>query len=94
MADKDFVFANILEAYYTMAEANLAGKDYNSIDSYFACIGKPLVSVSAIKIDGNSSLSVEGDVSVYSKPLIMWFENKPLVVSCYTDRGKPGVCRR
>lgn len=83
--DKDFAFANTLEAYYAMAEANLAGKDYNSIDSYFACIGKPLTSVSAVNVGGNPTLQAEGDVSVYTEPLIMWFEDKPLVISCYTD---------
>lgn len=85
MVDKDFVFANTLEAYYAMAEANIAGKDYNSIDNYFACIGKTLTSVSAINVDGNPSLQAEGTISVYSEPLIMWFEDIPLVISCYTD---------
>lgn len=85
MADKDFAFANILEAYYAMAEANIAGKDYHSIDSYFVCIGKPLTSVSVLHVGGKPALRDEGDISVYSEPLIMWFEDKPLVVSCYTD---------
>lgn len=85
MVDKDFAFANTLEAYYAMAEANLGGKDYNSIDNYFACIGKPLTSVSAINVGGNPALLAEGSISVYSEPLIMWFEDQPLVVSCYTD---------
>lgn len=85
MVDKDFAFANTLEAYYAMTEANIAGKDYNSIDHYFACIGKPLTSVSAINVGDNPALHDEGDISVYSEPLIMWFEDKPLVISCYTD---------
>ena len=42
MVDKDYAWANILEAYYAMTEANIAGKDYNAIDNYYACIGKPL----------------------------------------------------
>lgn len=85
MVDKDFAFANTLEAYYAMTEANIAGKDYNSIDSYFVCIGKPLTSVSAIHVGGKPALHDEGDISVYSEPLVMWFEDKPLVISCYTD---------
>ena len=85
MVDKDFVYANTLEAYYAMTEANMAGRDYNSIEHYFACIGKPLTSVSAIHVDGKTALHDEGNISVYSEPLIMWFEDKPLVVSCYTD---------
>lgn len=85
MVDKDYAWANILEAYYAMTEANIAGKDYNAIDNYFACIGKPLTAVSAINVGGKPALYDEGAVSVYSEPLILWFENKPLVVSCYTD---------
>lgn len=85
MVDKDFTFANILEAYYAITEANIAGKDYNSIDNYFACIEKSLTSVSAINVGGKPALHNEGDISVYSEPLIMWFGDKPLVISCYTD---------
>ena len=85
MVDKDYAWANTLEAYYTMTEANIAGKDYNAIDNYFACIGKPLTAVSAISVGSKPALYDEGAVSVYSEPLILWFEDKPLVVSCYTD---------
>lgn len=85
MVDKDYAWANTLEAYYAMTEAYIAGKDYNFIDNYFACIGKKLTSVSAIHIGGKPALHDEGAISVYSEPLIMWFENKPLVISCYTD---------
>lgn len=85
MVDKDYAWANTLEAYYAMTEANITGKDYNSIDNYFACIGKPLTSVSAINVGSKPALHDEGDISVYSEPLIMWFEDKPLVISCYTD---------
>lgn len=83
--DKDFEFANILEAYYTIAEASLAGKDYNTIDNYFSCIGTPLTSVSAVKSGDTITLQNEGNISIFTEPLIMWFGNKPLVVSCYTD---------
>ena len=85
MVDKDYAWANTLETYYAMTEANIAGKDYNAIDNYFACIGKPLTAVSAINVGGKPALYDEGAVSVYSEPLILWFEDKPLVVSCYTD---------
>lgn len=85
MADKDYAWANILEAYYAMTEANIAGKDYNAIDNYFACIGKPLTAVSAINVGNKPALYDEGAASVHSEPLILWFEDKPLVVSCYTD---------
>jgi len=85
MVDNDFEWANILEAYYAMAEANIDGKDYNAIDHCFKCIGKSLTAVSAVKNKTASALQKEGAVSVYTEPLIMWFEDKPLVVSCYTD---------
>lgn len=85
MVDKDYAWANTLEAYYAMTEANIAGKDYNFIDNYFACIGKPLTSVSAINVGGKPALHDDGAISVYSEPLIMWFGDKPLVISCCTD---------
>lgn len=85
MVDKDYAFANTLEAYYAMTEANMAGKDYNSIDNYFACIEQPLTAVSAIKNGDTLSLQNDGILSVYTEPIIMWFGDKPLVVSCYTD---------
>lgn len=85
MVDKDYAFANTLEAYYAMTEANIAGKDFNTIDNYFACIGKPLTAVSAVKNGDTFSLQNEGVLSVYAEPLVMWFGDKPLVVSCYTD---------
>lgn len=85
MVDKDYAWANALEAYYAMTEAKIAGKDYNSIDNYFACIGKTLTSVSAIKNGDTLSLQNEGVLSVYADPIVMWFGDKPLVISCYTD---------
>ncbi len=85
MVDKGYAWANTLEAYYAMTEANIAGKDYNSIDNYFVCIGKTLTAVSAIKNEDTLSLRNEGVLSVYAEPLVMWFGDKPLVVSCYTD---------
>ena len=85
MEDEDFAYANTLEAYYAMAYASLEGKDYNSIDSYFACIGKSLDSVSAISVDGYPAIQMEGSVSIYNEPLILWFEDTPLIASCYND---------
>ena len=82
---KDYAWANILEAYYAMTEANIAGKDYNAIDNCFACIGKTLTSVSAINAGRKPALYDEGAISVFSEPFILWFGDKPLVASCYTD---------
>ena len=83
--DRDYEYANALEAYYTMTEAFVAGKDYNSVDHYQACIGRPLTSVFAADLGQGPALHRDGDASVYSEPLVMWFEDKPLVVNCYTE---------
>lgn len=83
--DEDFAFANVLEAYYAMTEANMEGKDYNSIENYASCMGKYLTAVSVPHIDGKIALQKEKTGWIYSEPLILWFEDKPLVVSCYTD---------
>lgn len=85
MADKDYAFGNTLEDYYVMIEDCVAGKDYSVIDSYFACIRNPLASVSAVSSGGKPVLHDEGAISAYSEPLIMWFDDKPLVITCYTD---------
>lgn len=82
--DEDAAFANILEAYYAMTEANIAGRDYNSIENYSACLGKPLTSVYVIGVNGKTALQEEGEDWIYSEPLVLWFEDKPLVASCYT----------
>ena len=50
---KDYAWANILEAYYAMTEAHIAGKDYNAIDNCFACIGKPLLLFLPSMLAGN-----------------------------------------
>lgn len=81
--DEDAEFANILEAYYAMTEANIAGRDYNSIENYSACLGKPLTSVYVIGVNGKTALQEEGEDWIYSEPLVLWFEDKPLVASCY-----------
>ncbi len=81
LVDKDFGFANTLGAYCAIAEASIAGKDYGTIDTYFTCIGKTLTAVSADVV----SLRKKGDLTVFSEPLVLWFGDKPLVASCYTD---------
>lgn len=53
MVDKDYAWANILEAYYAMTEANIAGKDYNTISlppsrkayENISCSIKPYISL-------------------------------------------------
>ncbi len=85
MVDNDYAWANTLQAYYAMTEANIAGKDYNSIDNYVTCIGKPLTAVSAIRNGDTLTLQNEGVFSVYSEPIVMYFEDTPLVISIYSD---------
>lgn len=85
VVDKNFAFANTLEAYYAMAKASLSGKDYSSIEHYFTCIGRSLTAVSALKYGDTVSLRSEGPLCVYNDPLVMWFGDKPLVVGCYPD---------
>lgn len=83
--DKDWAFANTLEAYYAMTEAYIAGKDYNAVNTYFTCTGQPLTAVSAIKDGEDSTLKNEGNLSAFSEPLVLWFGDKPLIAGCYTD---------
>lgn len=85
MVDKDFEYANILLAYEAMAKAKMAGKDYNAIDSYFACIGEKLTSVSAVKCGETITLQKDENIAVFTEPIILWFGEKPLVADCYTE---------
>lgn len=79
--DTDFVFGNILGAYYAIIEAVQEGKDYHSIDCYLECIGKELTGVSVIVPDNAVSISNMDALSTFSEALILWFGNTPLVIS-------------
>ena len=79
--DTDFVFGNILGAYYAIVEAVQKGKDYHSIDCYLECIGKTLTGVSVIATDSTATVTSMDALSTFSEALILWFGNTPLVVS-------------
>ena len=79
--DTDFVFGNILGAYYAIIEAVQKGKDYHSIDCYLECIGKELTGVSVIVPDNAASIRNKDALSTFSEALILWFGNTPLVIS-------------
>ncbi len=36
-------------------------------------------------VDGYPAIQMEGSVSIYNEPLILWFEDTPLIASCYND---------
>lgn len=82
--DRDYWFANTLEAYYAMAEASLAGKDYSAIADFSVCIGRPLTAVSAVRGSG-AALRQEGAAWAYDAGLVLWFDGWPLIASCYVD---------
>lgn len=83
--DKDYVWANIMEAYYAIANAAEAGKDYNAIDCYLECIGKQLTGVSAVFSEGEASLRRDGEITMFSGPLVLWFGERPLVINKYIE---------
>ena len=69
---------------YEIAKANLEGKDYNSIDCHLTCIGKTLTSVSIANNKNGQALKSDRSITVYTEPLILWFDDKPLVVDRYS----------
>lgn len=81
--NNDFVTANLFEAYYSIAKARVADKDYNSIDCFLGCIGQPLAAVSALNCENGDGLQNKGGIGKFADSLILRFGNKPLVVSNY-----------
>lgn len=79
--DTDFVFGNILGAYYAIIEAVQKGKDYHNIDCYLECLGKELTRVSVIAPDNAATIINTDALLTFSEALILWFGNTPLVVS-------------
>ena len=86
VADKDYTWANVMEAYDAIARAAKDGLDYHGIDCFLACIGKTITGVSVIASEDEDDLiSSEGTVSTFKSPLIFWFGDIPLVISRYID---------
>ena len=84
MVDKDYLWANVLEAYYSMAKAHVAKKDYNSVRCYYDCIGCTVTAVSASKGDSNQ-LHQDRSIRKFADSLIMWFDDKPLIINPYIE---------
>lgn len=82
VVDKDYDWANILEAYYTMVKAHMCGDDYNSIFCHQECLGCKLTKVEAI---GTNAFNTLGAITKFAERFIMWFGDRPLVVSPYTE---------
>ena len=82
VVDKDYDWANILEAYYTMVQAHIDGDDYNSIFCHLDCLGCKLTSVEA---DGNVHFDTQGLITKFAERFVMWFNGKPLVICPYTE---------
>ena len=80
--DKDYDWANTMEAYYNIAEAAKEGKDYNEISSHIDCVGRTLSGVSVISEFTNSILPENG-IFKFNDSLVLWFGDMPLVVSKY-----------
>ena len=80
--DKDYDWANILEAYYTMVEAHIAGEDYKSIACHQECLGRQLTKVEATNATGFDD---HGAIKKFADRFVIWFGEKPLVVSPYTE---------
>ncbi len=83
--DKDYIWANVLEAYCSIIEAAAKGKDYQRINSYLDCIGKKLTGVSVFGEEGDHPIRRDGDLTAFSGSLVLWFEDQPLIVSKYID---------
>lgn len=82
---RDFSWANILGTYYSVAEANVSQKDYNSIRCFSDCIGLELSAVSA-DINDCGKLSISSNsVRSFDRALVMWFGSTPLVISPYVE---------
>lgn len=76
----EFDFASVLEAYYVMAKYCLDGKEFDGVDSHFACLGQTLTAVSSA-----CAPQKDGALFLYDQPLVLWFGAKPLVANCWCE---------
>ena len=80
--DKDYDWANILEAYYALVQARINGDDYSCISCHLDCLDCKLTSV---EVSDTASFNVQGAITKFAEHFVMWFGDKPLVVSPYTE---------
>ena len=85
VVDKDYVWASIMEAYYTIANAAEAGKDYSAIDCNLICVGDQLTGVSAVVSESKTTLKHDGEITMFSDSLVFWFGERPLVLNKYVE---------
>lgn len=78
----DYTVANIFEAYWELVEAYEAGRDYKSICTFEDCIGQPLLSAEIIS---SKSIISKPPLTAFDGHLVLWFGDKPLVISKYID---------
>ncbi len=83
--DKDYTWANILEAYYSMAEAYAAKKDYCSILCYLDCIGAEVTAIFADKDDSDNLSFANEYIRQLGNSLVIFFDDKPLVINTYIE---------
>ena len=83
--DHDYTVANIFEAYYSIAKAYEAGKDYHSIRSFLDCLDLTLTSVSAVQTSEACPFQKKANITQFSDSLVLWFGKMPLVVNKYVE---------
>lgn len=77
-----YTVANTFEAYWQLVEAHEEGKDYQSICTFEDCIGQPLLGAEIIS---SKSVICKPPLTAFDGHLVLWFGDKPLVISKYID---------
>ena len=91
MVDKDYDWANTLEAYWNLINAYKDGKNYNSIDFYDKCIGLELTGAESVANNNGAPIIEKNGLYHFPESLIFWFGKTPLVLSRYMDIKIDGV---
>lgn len=81
-AQGSYTVANIFEAYWQLVEAFEEGKDYHSICTFDGYVGEPLLRADVISA---KPILHKGTVTGFDGHLVLWFGEKPLVISKYVD---------
>lgn len=77
-----YTVANIFEAYWQLVAAYEAGKDYQRICTFEDCVGQTLLGAEIIS--SKSAIS-KPPLTAFDGHLVLWFGDKPLVISKYID---------
>lgn len=81
----EYAVVNIFEAYWAIVEAVEAGKDYHLICGFEDCIGESFVRADFVPAREGASVSRRDRLTFFDGQLVLWFGQKPLVVSKYID---------